>query len=57
VAAEGLWNGYLTGIGSEWSRLFPGYVAGAVDAAEAGVLAWQQQVQHTTDPPPAATAS
>lgn len=57
VAAEGLWSGYLTGIGSEWSRLFPGYVAGAVDAAEDGVLAWLQQVQHTTDTPPAATAS
>jgi monoamine oxidase len=27
----------VTGIGSEWSRQFPGYLAGAVDAAARGV--------------------
>ncbi len=26
----------LTGIGSEWSRQFPGYLAGAIDAANLG---------------------
>lgn len=34
---EGAWQGCLTGIGSEWSAQFAGYLAGAVDAAEAGV--------------------
>ncbi len=33
----GAWQGRLIGIGSEWSPLFPGYLAGAVDAAERGV--------------------
>ncbi|MEN9315397.1 MAG: hypothetical protein RIS35_1790, partial [Pseudomonadota bacterium] len=27
----------LTGIASEWSRAYPGYVAGAVEAAVEGV--------------------
>lgn len=34
---SGPWNGRLTGIGSEWSRQFPGYVAGAIEAAGLGV--------------------
>ena len=34
---EGAWQGRLIGIGSEWSAQFPGYLAGAVDAAERGV--------------------
>ncbi|MGI9219390.1 MAG: flavin monoamine oxidase family protein [Hydrogenophaga sp.] len=42
VAADGPWHGHLTGIGSEWSPQFPGYVAGAIEAAEAGVQAWMQ---------------
>jgi monoamine oxidase len=33
----GPWAGGVTGIGSEWSRQFPGYLAGAVDAAARGV--------------------
>ncbi|MGU2444169.1 FAD-dependent oxidoreductase [Burkholderia cenocepacia] len=37
TAGFGAWNGRLTGIASEWSRQFPGYVAGAVEAASAGV--------------------
>ncbi len=37
VAAHGPWVGRLSGIGSEWSPLFPGYLAGAVDAAQRGV--------------------
>ncbi len=36
----GPWQGCLTGIGSEWSRPFPGYLAGAVDAASRGVQDW-----------------
>lgn len=37
TAADGLWQGRLTGIASEWSPQFPGYVAGAIDAAAQGV--------------------
>ena len=36
-AEAGTWQGRLVGIGSEWSLQFPGYLAGAVDAAERGV--------------------
>lgn len=36
-ADGGPWQGCLTGIGSEWSQQFPGYLAGAVDAAAHGV--------------------
>lgn len=35
----GPWAGYLVGIGSEWSAQFPGYLAGAIEAADAGVQA------------------
>lgn len=35
--AEGVWRGRITGIASEWSPQFPGYVAGAVEAAAHGV--------------------
>jgi monoamine oxidase len=34
---DGPWSGRLAGIGSEWSRDFPGYLAGAADAAIEGV--------------------
>ncbi|MCX7228311.1 MAG: FAD-dependent oxidoreductase [Burkholderiales bacterium] len=37
AAHEGAWAGRLAGIGSEWSPAFPGYLAGAVDAAIEGV--------------------
>lgn len=37
AADGGPWRGRVTAIGSEWSPLFPGYLAGAVDAAERGV--------------------
>lgn len=37
VATTGPWHGCLTGIASEWSPQFPGYVAGAIEAAERGV--------------------
>ena len=33
----GPWAGRLAGIGSEWAPQFPGYLAGAIEAAEAGV--------------------
>ncbi|MBN3785376.1 FAD-dependent oxidoreductase [Burkholderia sp. Ac-20353] len=36
---QGPWSVRLTGIASEWSRPFPGYVAGAIDAAARGVQA------------------
>lgn len=39
TAASGPWRGRLTGIASEWSPQFPGYLAGAVDAAHRGVAA------------------
>ncbi|WP_312689410.1 FAD-dependent oxidoreductase [Kosakonia sp.] len=35
--AEGVWRNTITGIASEWSSTFPGYLAGAIEAAEAGV--------------------
>lgn len=42
VAADsGPWAACLTGIGSEWSRQFSGYVAGAIEAASLGVRALQ----------------
>ncbi|SOY58496.1 Amine oxidase [Cupriavidus taiwanensis] len=36
TASTGPWQGRITGIASEWSQVFPGYVAGAVDAADRG---------------------
>lgn len=36
-ADRGAWQGRLIGIASEWSPQFPGYLAGAVDAAERGL--------------------
>ena len=36
-ATSGVWENCLTGIGSEWSTQFPGYLAGALDAAHKGV--------------------
>jgi monoamine oxidase len=40
AAASGAWAGRITGIGSEWSPQYPGYLAGAVEAAQDGVAAW-----------------
>lgn len=37
AAASGPWQHCLTGIASEWSPQFPGYVAGAIEAARLGV--------------------
>lgn len=36
-AAAGPWSKRLSGIASEWSPQFPGYVAGAIEAASLGV--------------------
>ncbi len=36
-ASSGVWQHGLTGIGSEWSRQFSGYTAGAIDAASVAV--------------------
>ena len=36
-ALSGIWANSLSGIGSEWSAQFPGYIAGAIDAASIGV--------------------
>ncbi|MGL6242692.1 flavin monoamine oxidase family protein [Pseudomonas sp.] len=36
-ASSGPWHGCLTGIASEWASQFPGYLAGAVEAARLGV--------------------
>ncbi|AFT90198.1 flavin monoamine oxidase family protein [Paraburkholderia phenoliruptrix] len=38
-ASSGVWCGRLVGVGSEWSPHFPGYVAGAIEAASLGVRA------------------
>jgi len=40
--ASGAWHGRLTGIASEWSPQFPGYLAGAIDAARLGVQTMTQ---------------
>lgn len=47
-ASGGVWQGCLTGIGSEWSAQFTAYLAGAVDAAEAGVRHVLQNVPDLT---------
>ncbi|MBR8222349.1 flavin monoamine oxidase family protein [Burkholderia ambifaria] len=39
TVSSGPWSGRLTGIASEWSPHFPGYLAGAVEAAGLGVQA------------------
>lgn len=44
AATSGPWSGRFTGIGSEWSPQFPGYIAGAVEAAALGVAAWRAAV-------------
>ena len=40
---EAPWQNCLWGVASEWSPAFPGYLAGAVDAAERGVRQFIQQ--------------
>lgn len=38
MAHEGAWAGRMVGVGSEWSALYPGYLAGALDAVQRGLL-------------------
>jgi monoamine oxidase len=52
AASSGPWQGRLTGIASEWSPRFPGYVAGAIDAADLGVRAWTRQHGGAATPQP-----
>jgi monoamine oxidase len=40
---EGVWRGRLQGIASEWSAVFPGYIAGAIDAATQGFTSFTTQ--------------
>jgi monoamine oxidase len=50
-ADEGVWQNRLVGIGSEWSPQFPGYLAGAVDAAERGLREALADTARLTQPP------
>ena len=43
----GEWQDCLTGCGSEWSEAFPGYVAGAIDAANRAVQGLPNVVVHS----------
>lgn len=47
----GPWQGCLSGIASEWSPQFPGYLAGAVDAAARGVQRWLGSVDAAAGQP------
>ncbi|WP_133012404.1 flavin monoamine oxidase family protein [Marinomonas flavescens] len=40
IVKTGPWQQRVTGIGSEWSRQFPGYIAGAIEAADDGVTCY-----------------
>ncbi|OLU34887.1 amine oxidase [Pseudomonas sp. PA15(2017)] len=40
---SGPWTEKITGIASEWSQQFPGYLAGAIEAAALGVQALQRR--------------
>ncbi|MUH72243.1 flavin monoamine oxidase family protein [Psychrosphaera haliotis] len=42
---DGPWHQKLVGIGSEWSKQFPGYLAGAIDAAKKGVTHYINTLQ------------
>lgn len=37
ASTSGVWQGRITGIASEWSPTFPGYLAGAIDAPARGL--------------------
>lgn len=50
-ALDGAWHQRLTGIGSEWSRAFPGYMAGALDAAERGVRRYLDAITRSSHSP------
>jgi monoamine oxidase len=44
------WKGRMTGIASEWSPNFPGYVAGAIDAAALGIASLQDLGRNVSIP-------
>jgi monoamine oxidase len=46
-APPGPWQAFVTSIASEWSRQFPGYVAGAIEAARIGVEALAARYRRT----------
>lgn len=48
VAASGVWHGRITGIASEWSPQFPGYVAGAIEAAAIGAQTLSEHIAFRT---------
>lgn len=43
LPARGEWSREMTGIASEWSPQFSGYLAGAIDSASRGVQRWLHQ--------------
>ncbi|ALB62459.1 Monoamine oxidase [Cronobacter condimenti 1330] len=43
LPARGEWAGKITGIASEWSAQFSGYLAGAIDSASVGTEHWLRQ--------------
>lgn len=43
LPTRGEWSGEMTGIASEWSPQFSGYLAGAIDSASSGIKRWLQQ--------------
>lgn len=51
TASSGPWSGLLTGIASEWSPQFPGYVAGAIEAASLGVEVFRDFTAPAPTPP------
>lgn len=52
TADSGPWAGRLTGIASEWSRQFPGYLAGAIEAAGSGAQAMLEALPPQDAPAP-----
>jgi monoamine oxidase len=46
--SPGPWQDRVTGIASEWSQQFPGYVAGAIEAARFGVEALASRYRRTS---------
>lgn len=48
---RGLWQGRITGVGSEWSPQYPGYLAGCLEAASLGVRALVRQFALQAAPP------
>lgn len=52
TAVADRWQGRFTGIASEWSEKFPGYVAGAIDAPTRGLaLMWERLAPKTAGQP------